>query len=440
MHLAHRAYLLLSLTALLAIAGIWSGEPALQALWRWPAALLLAGVALEAFFMRRTSLKVSLTTAPHAFLGRPQAAAFTFSNESARDLTIEYAPVTPLGFESLPDTRAVTARAADVTHDSFTLLPIGLGPHDWPVVPARVLGRFELVWWSRVQSIARRIVTAPDTARRPRTRARGLPAGSRPRRSAGAGSELYQLRAYVAGDPLAHIDWKATARAGNLVSRELSQDQHLDILIAIDASRSSRVRAGRLDRLGLYANIAARFAEAATPNDDRIGLLVFSDRALTVCAPERGLRGVVRLRRALERLMPQPAESDPVAAAMRVRALLKHRSLVVLFSELEDATSADPLARAVRLLAPPHLVLVAGVRSAELAELAGREARDWRDPWVALAAREREARAASHRSLLERLGAPVIAEPEERLQDAVLAQTSACGARAASDSRAVLFR
>ena len=83
--------------------------------------------------------------------------------------------------------------------------------------------------------------------------------------------------------------------AVQLVTREFNEDQHLDILIALDAGRFSRVRPGRLDRLGLYANIAARFAQIATPNDDRVGLVVFADRPLAVCAPERGLRAIARL-------------------------------------------------------------------------------------------------------------------------------------------------
>jgi len=72
------------------------------------------------------------------------------------------------------------------------------------------------------------------------------------------------LRAYVRGDPLARIDWKATARTRRLITREFSEDQHLDVLVAIDAGRLSRVRAGRLDRFGLYANVAARMAEVVT--------------------------------------------------------------------------------------------------------------------------------------------------------------------------------
>jgi uncharacterized protein (DUF58 family) len=270
-----------------------------------------------------------------------------------------------------------------------------------------------------------RIAVAPDTMRTVKGRPRGNPLGVRPRRVIGAGSELHQLRGYIHGDPPARIDWKATARVRKLVTREFSEDQHLDILVAIDAGRLSRVRAGRIDRYGLYANVAARFAEVVIPNDDRIGLLVFADRPLALCMPERGLPAVTRIRRTLEDLSVQPAQSDPLAAAIRIRGVLKHRSLVVLMTDLDDSSVADQLARAVRLLSPPHLVVVAGVHSREIAGLASSEARDWESPWIALAAQEHEARADSQRMLLRRLGAPVIAASEELLERSVLAEYEA---------------
>jgi uncharacterized protein (DUF58 family) len=238
----------------------------------------------------------------------------------------------------------------------------------------------------------------------------------------GAGSELHQLREYVKGDSLARIDWKATARARRLVTREFSEDQHLDVLVAIDAGRLSRVRAGRLDRFGVYANVAARFAEIVVPNDDRIGMIVYADRPLAVCPPDRGLPAVTRIRKTLAQLAVQSAESDPLAAAVRIRSMLQHRGLVVLLTDLDDASVADQLTRAVKLLSPPHLVVVAGIRSSEIAELAQREARDWLDPWVSLAAEEHEARALSQRALLRKLGAPVIAANEALLEQRVLAE------------------
>ena len=161
------------------------------------------------------------------------------------------------------------------------------------------------------------------------------------RRTAGAGSELHQLRDYVPGDALARIDWKATARTRNLVSREFSEDQHLDVLVVLDAGRFSRARAGHLDRFGLYANIAARFAEVVTPNDDRIGLLVFSDRPLAVCAAGSGTcqpwSECAGLSRASLGTSRSPMSS---AAAVRRVAVLKHRGLIVLLTGLDDPTDA----------------------------------------------------------------------------------------------------
>jgi uncharacterized protein (DUF58 family) len=423
MHFAQRTYVLLTLTAVLAVAGLWSTDPALADLWRVPIGLLLVGLAYEGFYIRKAVVTANVETAPRAFLGREQDAAFVFHNEASRSIPVLYAPVTPVGVEPVGVTpRQVVAPARGVQKDPFTFVAVRLGPQTWPVMPARLLGPLRLAWWSRDLQPDLRIAVAPDTLETVRGRPRGNPSGARPRRVIGAGSELHQLRGYVQGDPPARIDWKATARVRRLVTREFSEDQHLDVLVAIDAGRFSRVRAGRLDRFGLYANVAARFAEIVVPNDDRIGMLVFADRPLAVCAPDRGLPAVMRIRRTLEQLSLPAAESDPLAAAVRIRGMLKHRSLVVLLTDLDDASLADQLVRAVRLLSPPHLVVVAGIHSQDISELATQAARDWKDPWISLAAQEHETRAESQRALLRRLGAPVIAAREELLERRVLAE------------------
>jgi uncharacterized protein (DUF58 family) len=423
MHLARRAHVLVLLAALLAIIGVWyPGE--FSGLWRVPAGLLLLGLALEGTVARRSPPEAQVLLPARTFLGRAQAAAFLFSNRSARELSLEYAPATPAGFEPLGEVRRVTAPARGQVEDAVTLLPVRLGPQAWPALPARLLGPFALAWWGLTLRPAREVLVAPD-AWRGQVRPRGMAGGARPRRIVGAGAELHQLRDYARGDPFTRIDWKATARRGGLVTREYSEDQHLDILVAVDAGRLSRVRSGALDRYGVYSNVAARFAEIVTQRDDRIGLMVYADRVLASCPPARGLAAVTRVRGALERLAVQASESDPTVAAISIRSLLKHRSLVVLLTDLDDANVADQLTRAVRLLAPPHLVLVAGVLSGEIAALARQPAREWQDPWVALAAAEHERRGAWQRGLLQRLGAPVVAVPAERLEQALIARYEA---------------
>src|SRR5204862_415644 len=85
-----------------------------------------------------------IAAAPRAFLGRPHAAAFVFTNASARPLAVEYAPALPAGFEPLAQVRRVSAPAHATVQDCVTLLPVRLGPQVWPALPARVLGVLRL--------------------------------------------------------------------------------------------------------------------------------------------------------------------------------------------------------------------------------------------------------------------------------------------------------
>ncbi|MBV8784377.1 MAG: DUF58 domain-containing protein [Gammaproteobacteria bacterium] len=424
MHLAQRAYLLVALAAVLAVAGIWAPPGVYASWWHVPAGLLLLGLALERWYVHAHPLQLTVLSEPRAYLGRPLTVRWRFGNAAARALTLEYAPVVPAGFEPPLATRSLTVPARGAREDEVALLPVRLGPQAWAAAPARVLGPFRLAWWSTPLKAAGSVVIAPD-ARTLAAQPRGFAAGMRARRVAGAGSELHQLRAYQSGDPLTRIDWKATARSGSLVTREYSEDQHLDVLVVIDAGRLSRVRCGPLDRLGLYSNLATRFAVLATAHDDRIGLLVYADRVLGAVPPTRGLAAVTRVRGALEQLDVRLAESDPTAAAVTIRGLLQHRALIVVLTDLDDPGSTEQLRRAVRLLAPQHLVMVAGVLSGEIGALATAPAEHWEDPWVALAAHEHEARAATQRRLLRYGGVPVVAAPAERLEQAVFARYEA---------------
>jgi len=421
MHLARRGYVLLLLTAVLAVVAVWSDDRRLGWWWQLSAGLLLLGLALESLLARRAAPAARLAIEPRAYLGRAFEAAFIFGNDSRRPLALEYVPLTPAGFAPREDVRRLTAPARGSTSDTVTLRPVRLGRQVWPALPARLLGALALAWWSRRLPLAAEVMVAPE-ALASRVRVRGMTGGARARRVAGAGAELHQLRDYLPGDPLNRIDWKASARARSLITREYSEDQHLDVLVAVDAGRLSRLRCGELDRFALYGNIAARVAEVATHYDDRIGLVVYADRVLATRPPSRGLAATIALRQALERSGVQATESDPTVAAVSIRGLLRHRALVILLTDLDDASVAHQLARAVRLLAPPHLVLVAGVQSGEIAQLARAHARDWQDPYVSLAAAEHEGRTAGQRALLARLGAPVVAAPAARLEEELFAR------------------
>jgi uncharacterized protein (DUF58 family) len=420
MHFALRGYLFVALTALLGVAGTWSAVPAFSGAWLLPAFLLLTGLALEAWYLRGTRVSVRMRVDDRLKLGRAARGAFAFVHNRSREIVLQYARVLPAALRQTSDVRRVALPPDEEFRDPLPLLPLRLGAGRFGPVPARLLGRFELAWWTRELPQDDRFAVAPDTVPGGARPVAGESAGETPRRLPGVGVELLQLRDYASGDALSRIDWKATARRGGLIAREYSEAQHLEILLVIDAGRASRVRAGVLDRLGLYANVAARLAEHAVSIEDRVGLLVYADRTLAACPPDRGLRAVARLRRSLETLESDRGESNPVAAAIQARRLLRHRGLVVWLTDLAEPSRNEALIQALKALVPRHQPVIAAPHAAQIERLASATAMEWRDPSISIAAREHQARAQTQVANLRRQGILVLDEPDDRLDRAVL--------------------
>ena len=165
MHLAERGYAAVLLTALLAIAGVWSSAPAIAIAWYWPALLLLGGLTLEGWLLARTKIRADIEIAPRALLGHEQAAAFEFHNASPRDIEIQYIARLPPGFEPHLRARHVKTPRRGTGRDGLTLLPVRLGEQHWQALPARILGRFALAWWPRELPIQRTTCIVPDCNR-----------------------------------------------------------------------------------------------------------------------------------------------------------------------------------------------------------------------------------------------------------------------------------
>src|SRR5450631_1645233 len=136
MHFAERAYALIVLIAVLAIAGIWAVDPLLAGLWRLPTALLLLGLALEGWSLRQTAVSAAIETGGTLLLGTARAGAFVLRNSGARDVVLEYAPATPPGIESLGEPRRIRVPQQGQARDEVALLPVRLGRQVWPALPA----------------------------------------------------------------------------------------------------------------------------------------------------------------------------------------------------------------------------------------------------------------------------------------------------------------
>lgn len=405
MSLTRRTLLLVVLIVLLANVGLWSSNAVLHRLWLAPAALLLLALALEGLGQRRLRIEVAMAGSPRARLGRPVDLVLRW--RAARPAVFRFMAVAPAGIEVPVGVQTLLA-APDGTESRIAGLPVALGRWRWPSLRGRLRGAFGLAWWTRRLAIEGEVAVEPDLLGRARRGRAAAAGGAAQRAIAGSGSELHELRDYRPGDPLRSIDWKASARLARWIARDRFAEQHLEIMLVLDVGRTSGVSVDRLTRLGHCVNAACRFAEHATLNEDRVGLVTFADVPIVAQAPAHGAAAVRRLRTALAQAASLPRESNPLPAATRVLALCRQRALVVLMTDLDDVGSHGQLAQAVRLLRGKHLPVVCGLLGPELFELRDREARQWIDPFVSLAAAEQIGRLRAAASALRQLGAPVV--------------------------------
>ncbi|HEV2442738.1 MAG TPA: DUF58 domain-containing protein [Steroidobacteraceae bacterium] len=417
MSLRRNALLLILLAGLLAIMGEWS--VALARWWCLPAGTLLLGLAYEAAVVRRIRLELRLTSAERWHLGRPQRLHFVFRQADREALQIQAALSAPEQVGATPRIETLKLLRGLETSTSLDAVGRRLGSLVWPPPAVRLGGTLSLAWWARRVAADCTVTVVPDLMVRFMQSRGSRPTGEQRTRTIGAGTEILQLREYRRGDPLRLIDWKASARRGRPISRDMTEDQHLEIVVAVDGGRASGLAAGEVDRLSLYINIAARLAQRAAELGDAVGLLVFAAQPLAALAPARGDAGVARIRKLLSACRVDPGESNPVLAAARIRTLTHRRSLVVLLTDLEDASATEQLVQAVRLLTPKHFALIAGLESARISAVAEARAREPLGAYRALAAVEYCNTVAGNARALRALGAAAITSRPEHLDRAV---------------------
>jgi len=420
MNLRSRALLLALATALLAIFGAWSALPWLARLWRLPATLLLLGLAYELWRSAGTGLKLRIETTPRWCLGRTTRLQLLLSADIGRPLALQLLPSAPAEVDLDCSLRSLQLPVGQAGQLELFGTARRLGHFHWPPVEVRVCGFLGLAWWTRRLDSGLTLQVVPDLLHDRERSVALILRGAQPALQPGTGSEVLQLREYRPGDPPRAIDWKASARLGQMVSRDFAADQGLQIVLAVDVGRSSALRAGRTDRQALYANVACRLAQRAILLEDRVGLVAYADRPLLALAPARGTPAVMRLRSALGEIKVQEAESNPLLAAMRVRTLVQHRSLVVLMTSLDEAAVLTQLAAAVRLLLPTHLPLIAAVKSEQTEQLAVAKVEDDLQAYRALVAQQSRATVERNLRMLQSLGAQSVLASAQHLDQAIL--------------------
>ena len=151
----------------------------------------------------------------------------------------------------------------------------------------------------------------------------------------GHGIEFSEVRAYQPVDPFQSIDWKVTARMRRPFVKRFVEERELTVLLVVDVSASNNFGSrGKLKRR-LAAEVAGVLALAAMRSQDRVGLLLFTDRVERFIRPLRGRNRSLRLLYELLSHQPVGRGTDIGQAVMAARRLLSVRSLIFVLSDFE---------------------------------------------------------------------------------------------------------
>lgn len=173
----------------------------------------------------------------------------------------------------------------------------------------------------------------------------------------GHGIEFDEVREYTPGDDIRAIDWNVTARMGHPFVRRYCEERELTIIFLVDISGSQVFGSRRRSKAELAAEVTCMLALSAIQNQDKIGLILFSDRVEQCIPPRKGRTAAMRLVREVLAAEETRHGTDIAGALRFLNRVQKKRAVVVLISDFLD----DGYERELRVTARRHDVIACRV-------------------------------------------------------------------------------
>lgn len=200
--------------------------------------------------------------------------------------------------------------------------------------------------------------------------------GVKENRAIGEGTEFHQLRDFVPGMDASSIDWKRSARHRSLVAKEVRAERNHHVIIALDNGYQMREEIVGLPKVDHAITAALATAWAAAIGGDLVGLFAYDARPKLFLPPEPGRTAFTRLRSRTAELNYESVETNHTLAMTELNARTPKRSLIIVFSDFADATSAELMVENVSVLAKRHLIVFVTLRDPALEDQVNRAPQD----------------------------------------------------------------
>lgn len=149
----------------------------------------------------------------------------------------------------------------------------------------------------------------------------------------GRGMEFEEVREYQPGDDIRFIDWNVTARLGHPYIKKFVEERELTVMFLVDVSLSMHFGTVSKLKSQIAAEVCAFLALSAIKSNDKVGLIIFSDRIEKFIPPYKGLRHILRIIREILYLKPQGKATDIIQVLEYLNKICKRRSVVFIISD-----------------------------------------------------------------------------------------------------------
>jgi uncharacterized protein (DUF58 family) len=183
----------------------------------------------------------------------------------------------------------------------------------------------------------------------------------------GQGMNFEEVREYQPGDEVRSIDWNVTARMNHPFVKKFVEERELTLMLVVDVSGSGLFGSSGQSKRELAAEIASVLAFSAIRNNDKVGLILFSDKVEKFIPPRKGRRHVLRVIREVLFFEPEGRGTDLNGALEFLLRVTPHRAIAVLISDFIGSPAVSGGKRAGRLL--PQGMLLESLAQASFARL-----------------------------------------------------------------------
>jgi uncharacterized protein (DUF58 family) len=152
----------------------------------------------------------------------------------------------------------------------------------------------------------------------------------------GRGMTFSEVRPYQFGDDIRQIDWNVTARTGDPYIKVFEEEREQTLMLLVDISPSGLFGSKDNRKIDVATELAAVLAFSAIKNNDKVGLILFSDRIEKVVFPRKGRLHVLRLIRELYYTKPEGKKTSISEALAYMNRILSRRSIIVLISDFQS--------------------------------------------------------------------------------------------------------